>query len=92
MSDDAVTSEDEWKSFLPKDGSLFAAEVAMSGGRLDGLRLVVLAIHDITSRKQAEEALQQSEERFHQIVDNMSSGVVVYEAARDGEDFMIEGI
>ena len=47
------------KLFRRKDGSLFVAEVSMSGGRLDGLRLVVLAIHDITERKQAEEALRE---------------------------------
>jgi PAS domain S-box-containing protein len=52
------------KFFRRKDGSLFEAEVSMSGGRLNGLRLVVLAIHDITERKQAEEALRRSEENF----------------------------
>ncbi len=52
------------KFFRRKDGSLFEAEVSMSGGRLNGLRLVVLAIHDITSRKQAEEALRESEQSY----------------------------
>jgi PAS domain S-box-containing protein len=58
------------KLFRRKDGSLFEAEASMSGGRLDGLRLVVLAIHDITSRKQAEEVLRESEERYHRLVEN----------------------
>jgi PAS domain S-box-containing protein len=51
------------KFFRRKDGSLFVAEVSMSGGRLDGLRLVVLAIHDITERKRTEEELRESEEK-----------------------------
>jgi two-component system cell cycle sensor histidine kinase/response regulator CckA len=46
------------KVFRRKDGSLFEGEVSMSGGRLDGLRLVVLAVHDITERKRAEEQIQ----------------------------------
>ncbi len=48
------------KLFRRKDGSLFEAEVSMSGGRSNGLRLVVLAIHDITERKRAEEELRTS--------------------------------
>jgi PAS domain S-box-containing protein len=63
------------KFFRRKDGSLFVAEVSMSGGRLDGLRLVVLAIHDITSRKQAEEALRRSEENFRRSLDDSPLGV-----------------
>jgi len=43
--------------FRRKDGSLFEAEISMSGGRSDGLRLVVFAIHDITERKKAEAEL-----------------------------------
>jgi PAS domain S-box-containing protein len=52
------------KFFRRKDGSLFVAEVSMSVGRLDGLRLVVLAIHDITDRKRGEEALRESEQSY----------------------------
>ncbi|MHB8090217.1 MAG: PAS domain S-box protein [Syntrophales bacterium] len=63
------------RPFRRKDGSLFEAEVSMSGGRLDGLRLVVLAIHDITSRKQAEEALRRSEENFRRSLDDSPLGV-----------------
>jgi PAS domain S-box-containing protein len=65
----------EEKFFRRKDGSLFEAEVSMSGGRLDGLRLVVLAIHDITSRKQAEETLRRAEENFRRSLDESPLGV-----------------
>jgi len=63
------------KLFRRKDGSLFEAEASMSGGRLDGLRLVVLVIHDITSRKQAEETLRRSEENFRHSLDDSPMGV-----------------
>jgi len=52
------------KVFRRKDGSLFEGEASMSGGRLDGLRLVVLAVHDITERKRTEETLRESQEMF----------------------------
>ena len=63
------------KLFRRKDGSLFEAEVSMSGGRLDGLRLVVLAIHDITSRKQTEKALQESEIKYRNIFNDAILGI-----------------
>jgi PAS domain S-box-containing protein len=63
------------KPFCRKDGTLFEAEVSMSAGRLNGLRLVVLAIHDITDRKQAEEALRRAEENFRRSLDDSPLGV-----------------
>ncbi|MHB8091272.1 MAG: PAS domain S-box protein [Syntrophales bacterium] len=78
------------RPFRRKDGSLFEAEVSMSGGRSNGLRLVVLAIHDITSRKQTEETLRESEIRYRELVENMGSGVSVYETRNNGEDFIFK--
>ena len=44
---------------------------------------------DITERKKAEESLKESETRFRELFNNMSSGVAVYEAVDDGSDFII---
>ena len=66
--------------FRRKDGSLFEAEVSMSGGRLNGLRLVILVIHDITERKRAEETLRRSEENFRHSFDDSPLGVRIVTA------------
>ena len=43
---------------------------------------------NIAERKQAEDALRESEERFRGIFKNTSDGVAVYEAVDDGDDFV----
>ncbi|MCI5146884.1 MAG: PAS domain-containing sensor histidine kinase, partial [Candidatus Electrothrix sp. AR3] len=54
---------------------------------------VLVAVHnDITVRKQAEEQLKQSEERFKSLFDNMLEGVAIYEATEGGEDFIFKDI
>ena len=40
--------------------------------------------------KQAEQAIQGSENRFKGLFNNVSSGVAVYEAKNDGKDFIIK--
>jgi PAS domain S-box-containing protein len=52
------------KVFRKKDGSIFTAEISMSESRNDDLSLIVFSIHDITERKNAENALKDSEQRF----------------------------
>ena len=47
---------------------------------------------DITERKQAEEALRTSEEKFKNLFDNMNSGVAVYTAENNGKDFIFHDI
>ena len=45
---------------------------------------------NITKRKQTEQAIQESESRFRELFNHMSSGVAVYEPKDNGKDFIIK--
>jgi len=47
-------------------------------------------VRDIIKLKKAEQSLQESENRFRELFNHMSSGVVIYEAKDDGKDFIIK--
>jgi PAS domain S-box-containing protein len=48
------------------------------------------SLTDLSERKRAEEALQESEEKHRRLFEHMSSGVTIYQAIDDGEDFVIK--
>lgn len=76
-----------------QDGSTFSAIVhsaaILQNGHPKGLRGTIV---DITQRRQIEDALRESEQRFRHLFDNMSSGVAIYQAIEDGEDFLITSL
>jgi len=51
---------------------------------------VTVISKNITDRKQTEEVIKSSEVRFRELFNNMSSGVGIYEARDDGNDFIIK--
>ncbi|MHA1659906.1 MAG: PAS domain S-box protein [Promethearchaeota archaeon] len=51
---------------------------------------IVLIFRDITERRKAEQKLKVSEKKFRELFNNMSSGVAIYEAINDGEDFIFK--
>jgi len=63
---------------LKKDGStfpiLFHANSVIKEGELIGLRGIIV---NITDRKQSEEALRSSEERYRKLIENATEGIVV---------------
>ena len=72
-----ATASSDWK-FLRKDGSVFPGEVCgkqLPDGRLQGI------VRDVTERKQAEEEMRRSEERFR--VALKDSPITVFNQDRD---------
>lgn len=53
-----------------KDGSIFPVEINAHFFIMQGRPVITAAIRDITQRKQTEEALRKSEERFREILEN----------------------
>ncbi|MFP4025750.1 MAG: PAS domain S-box protein [Thiohalospira sp.] len=56
---------------------------------IPGTQQSVASLLDITEKVNAEKALQQSEERFRNLFENMSSCVAVYQAVDNGNNFII---
>ncbi len=73
---------------LRKDGATFPA--LMQGRMIDyqGRQVRVTSLRNISARKLAQKGLRESEAKFRELVNNMSSGVAVYEARDNGEDFV----
>ncbi|MBN1156881.1 PAS domain S-box protein [Candidatus Woesearchaeota archaeon] len=78
-----------------KSGEIRILEVAKGSvpirekGKKSG---ILVSAVDITERKNSEEILRQSESRFREILNNISSGVAVYDAVDGGRDFIFNDI
>ena len=74
---------------LKKDGTIFwtllEARTTQDG---QGASLSRVVLSDITEQKLKEKVLQESEVRFRELFNRMSSGVAVYEVVDNGGDFI----
>ncbi len=69
-------SNDTFKG-VRKDGALIDLEAYVSGMEIAGKPMALASILDITGRKCAENALRESEERFHSIFNAIPHGIVM---------------
>ena len=64
------------------DGQIRTVELISSPIQWNGRRVLFSIIRDITGRRQMEEALRESEERYHSLFDRMMDGI--YRSTHDG--------
>jgi len=64
---------------LRKDGTTFPCEIQAKMMEYRGQSLRITALRDIAERKQTEEALRESEVRFHTLFENISDAVYVHD-------------
>lgn len=70
---------------MRKDGSIFYADINVSRIELEGKKYLLGSFHDITERKEAKEALDQSENNYRSIFELANDAIIV----RDIEDYSI---
>jgi PAS domain S-box-containing protein len=63
-----------------KDGTTYNVEISTNGATFAGQKLIFCVCRDITERKQAEEAIKESEERFRTLFETMAQGVIYHDA------------
>ncbi|MDD5190032.1 MAG: PAS domain S-box protein, partial [Dehalococcoidales bacterium] len=71
------------------DGRRFDVEFVSNVYDVDNTTIIQCNIRNITERKKAEEAIKQSEEQYRTLFETMTSGVAVYQAVDNGDDFII---
>ncbi|MCK9420103.1 MAG: PAS domain S-box protein [Nitrospirae bacterium] len=66
----------EWHA-RRKDGNLFWVEVNMRKASIGGKGRLIVAVRDITERRQAEEKIRESEEKFKNVFDTANDGILI---------------
>ena len=73
---------------VTRDGQRIEAIITSKLVEYNGQKAILGLVTDITERKRTVVSLRQSEEQFRQLFSSMPSGVAIYEAVENGEDFV----
>ncbi|MDI9570698.1 MAG: PAS domain S-box protein [Pseudomonadota bacterium] len=76
---------------LHKDGGFRWVELNAALIDWEGRPATLNFMTDVTDRRRAEQALRESENRYSELFERMSSGVAIYEAVDEGRDFVFRG-
>ncbi|MCW4044437.1 MAG: PAS domain S-box protein [Candidatus Bathyarchaeota archaeon] len=75
-------------TFIRKDGTTFIGEVSsIVFTDTEGVAKTSMVIRDISERKKTEEIIRDAEARYRQLFNTIPSGVAVYRAVDNGDDF-----
>lgn len=80
----AGTPQRFYWAHVRKDGTAFDAEVSLNALVLKGKTYIQAVVRDITARKQAEEALRDSEEQFRAVFESANDAILLM----DGDTFI----
>ncbi|MFX0024077.1 MAG: PAS domain S-box protein [Candidatus Hermodarchaeota archaeon] len=73
-----------------KDGNLKWMDIYSKVIKYQGKDAILATLVEISDKKETENFLEESEEKYRELFNNMNSGVAVYEAVNDGEDFIFK--
>lgn len=76
------TNRFEWMHKRHDTGEIFPAEILLNAMDLAGRKVLQAVVRDITERKQAEETLRISEEKYRQIVELSPMGIATHDLKR----------
>jgi|GEM_PF-1672148 len=76
------------KEYIHKDGHLVPVRLMGQQVEQDGEQLIWSFVEDISERRQAQESLRKSEERYRAFFENVRIGIAVYEPVSDGDEFI----
>ncbi|NQT94236.1 MAG: response regulator [Lentisphaerae bacterium] len=69
--------------YVTHSGKMIPVEIAASRTELNGRPVIVCISHDVTTRRRAEFALRESEQRFEDFFDNSPIGAVTYDGNKE---------
>ena len=75
-----------------KSGEIRHLEIYFNEVFWNGKKRRQITYNDVTERQRAEEALKESETRYRELVNTITSGVIIYKVIDNGEDFVFVDI